>query len=227
MTALAPLSIDVIIAEGERSVFASAAAQLAEALTVASGESREVRLRLTSSLSASERTDQPVAVVASLVPDILIDEPVSQAATRWRARLTDLKDSAASIVFLCTVFRGVDRVHPGRRQGARQALIERIRRLNLLAMDLSHDFGVNVIDIDRACAYVGARALRADFRLASPSAQEAAAYAIVSALLAVGLDDAVPVEILEEARRFHGPIWEMPKLIRRRLALRETLNAIG
>jgi hypothetical protein len=48
------------------------------------------------------------------------------------------------------------------------AVLERIRRLNLMAAELSQATGANVIDIDGVLAFIGALPLGTDYLLASP-----------------------------------------------------------
>jgi hypothetical protein len=108
------------------------------------------------------------------------------------------------LAFVCTVFRYVTNMPEPGTPTARAKTVERIRLLNLLAMQLSHDTGVNVIDIDAALAHVGARRMRTDYRLAGPMGAEIAAYTMVLTILAVGLDNIVPPEIQERAWKFHA-----------------------
>ena len=75
----------------------------------------------------------------------------------------------------------------------------RLRRLNLLATQLSQRFGVFVIDIDRALAHRGALALETDARLTGTRGQEAAARVIAHAMLAYGLSGVVNDETLDLA----------------------------
>ncbi len=97
---------------------------------------------------------------------------------------------------------------------------ERIRRLNLFALELSHDTGVGIIDIDRALTHIGARQLGADYRLAGRIAAEVAAHTIVGSILLAGLDDAAAPEVLHGAAQFQGALWQIGTLLQRRLGQR-------
>ena len=92
------------------------------------------------------------------------------------------------------------------------------RRLNLLAIEVSHRCGVFVVDIDKIFAHVGARQIETDFRLAGRKAAETAGYAIVAAILAGGLDNAAPPQVQEMAIELHGPLSDIGLVVGRRLA---------
>ena len=119
---------------------------------------------------------------------------------------------------ICTIFRVVaDRARLSR-GGASLPLIERIRRLNRLAAELSRETGCYVADIDRTMADVGARKTQADYRLSTPAAAEAAGHAIAWALLSGPLDDVVSPEVQEKARAIHGGGGHAATVLGRRLA---------
>jgi hypothetical protein len=82
---------------------------------------------------------------------------------------------------------------------ASQALRQRIMRFNMLAADVSHDTGAYVIDLDRAFAEIGARALKTDYQLVGQRAASAGAAAMVKTLLHAGLNDLVPADVLDKA----------------------------
>jgi hypothetical protein len=96
-------------------------------------------------------------------------------------------------------------------------MMERIRRLDLMVAHLSHDFGINVVDIDRMFAFVGARRLGTDYRLHGDAAACIAGFAITSAFLEVGLDDAVPTDVLERAREHLRRSGQIEKALTRRV----------
>ena len=122
-------------------------------------------------------------------------------------------------MLLCTVFRHV--APPiGDAGDALPAKRERIRRLNLMAIDLSHDTGAGVVDVDRAFSHVGARSLATDHRLTGRAAAEVAAHTIVAGILAAGLDDVVPPDVQERAAQFQGALRDIDQFLARRLASR-------
>ena len=116
------------------------------------------------------------------------------------------------VIVLCTVLRCV--VANGDRDELMGPL-ERIRRLNLLAINLSHDLGVAIADIDQMLAHVGARRARTDCRLGGAAAPEIAAYAIVRRLLTLGVDSLIPPAIAERACSVHAVRWAPGQVLRR------------
>lgn len=220
MSATRDIIIDAIIDPIERPVMAAAAAQLSDSLAAASNSPWRVQIRLLPNFPLAS-VNRPTAMIASLLPELArLDEPIKLTEARWREWLASLDNERRESTFLCTIFRlasGGRRAAPG---NPAPRIIERIRRLNRLAVDLSHDFAVGVIDIDRIFAHLGARQLQSDFRLTGAVAEEVAAYAVVSSLLAAGWGDAVPAEILSRALQFQGPLQDIANLVRRRLATR-------
>ena len=77
---------------------------------------------------------------------------------------------------------------------------------------------MTVIDIDRAFAHIGARALGTDYRLSGRLAAEAGGHALAWSLLALGLDDVIAPEVQERASAFEGGLREINTLVSRRLA---------
>lgn len=222
MSPPAPLLIEAMVDGAELPALVAAAEQLSERLDAGGGKGWPIDLR------AGERdpaayVPAPSLVVTSLLRDAArTGEPLADTERRWRGRLHGLvAGGAAHRVFLCTVFRYVaDRAAPGVAPRAPD-VTERIRRLNGMAVELSHDTGVNVVDIDAVFGLVGARALRSDYRMAGPVAAEVAGYAVASSLLlAGGLDDFVPPEVEGRARAGHGGLSGLAEAVNRRLARR-------
>ena len=81
--------------------------------------------------------------------------------------------------------------------------IERIRRLNLLAAQLSHELNINIIDFDRSFAHHGGRELDVDFSLEGSAAALIARHVIISTFFAAGLDDFVSPELQEKASQLY------------------------
>jgi len=134
---------------------------------------------------------KPAVYIVSLLTQLDANEPVDRLRGRLHAELSNLVAQQPA-VYLCTVFRGCEDDPPK---------LERIRRLNLLAVDLSHDLNVGVIDFDRQFADIGARPLQSNHRLEGRGACEIAAYVIVKALFATGaFDDHIDAETIEAAR---------------------------
>lgn len=220
MTSHAPLVIDAIVADTERPALDAVAEQLRECLSAACGEAWPVAVRFRESLADVDAEDPPAVVVASLLPEAdATGETLAATEARWREQLSSLPGDPRPHALLCTVFRHV--APPlGDAGDALPAKRERIRRLNMMAIDLSHDTGAGVVDIDRAFSHVGARALATDHLLAGRAAAEVAAHTIVAGILAAGLDDVVPPEIQERAAQFQGGLRDIDRFLARRLATR-------
>ena len=213
MSQPAPIVLEAEIDPREQPVMLAAAQQLSEALRAAASVDWPIRI----SLHEAGKLGSPAAGAIALV-SLLIeaerDEAFDATAARLRARAQLLVDGGVRVLVM-TVFRAV----PGwRTDPAAAARLERIRRLNRLALDLSHDLGVTVADIDRAFAHIGGRTLGADYRLSGRLAAEVAAHTIVLSLLWLGLDEIVPPAVQDRARAFQGPLSGIDALVRRRLA---------
>jgi hypothetical protein len=205
--ASASLRIEAVVDGAERGALSASAEQLGECLGAATQGSWPVELRFHESIGALEAPDRPTLVICSLLADLdrHDDEPIATTEARWRKDLAALPDGFLC-VFVCTIFRCTTLARGGRHVDGMPALAERIRRLNLLAAELSHDAGVGVIDIDRVFAHIGARALATDHRLSGPLAADVAGHAIVSGLLAMGLDEVAAPEVQARAKHFHGDV---------------------
>jgi hypothetical protein len=213
VTAPAPIAIEAAAGEPERPALLAGAQQLAESLAAATGSDWPIQLRFWDPDAAITASGPRSVVVLSLIQEVDRDEPFSATETRLRARLTELVGSGAPVL-VCTVFRQVaERRTP---EGARR--LERIRRLNRLTAELSHDLGVTVVDVDRAFAHIGGRVLASDYRLGGRLAAEVAGHTLVWSLLSLGLDDVISPEVQERAMAFHGGLREINSLVSRRLA---------
>jgi len=211
-----PLLIEAVVADCEQPALVAASELLSESLHAASGISWPGELRFCASLDGIGASGRPSMIVASLQLELARPEdPVPSIVRRWQQRLAPLQ-AAVPWVFVCNVLRHVAKGAPASGNGIPDVTIERIRRLDIAAIELSHDTGVFVIDIDAILAHLGARNVHADFRLASAVASEAAGYAIASSILAAGADDCIPPEIQERAKRHLGGIQQIGVLIQRR-----------
>lgn len=170
-------------------------ARLSDWLRSSNGEPWPVTLEI-----ARDPADVPpgpsLSLVSMLAEAERVDEPWEQAATRIRSRIAALAANPDCRVCLMTVFRAV----PSDLDGSfRKPLLRRIRRLNLLAVQISQEFGVDVADIDRTLADVGAGPLGTDYRLRGAAAAEAAGACIARTLVGAGLDAWVPMELQSRA----------------------------
>ncbi|HEY3888721.1 MAG TPA: hypothetical protein VGL73_09105 [Caulobacteraceae bacterium] len=213
MTTPAPIRIEAEVDPCEHPAMLAGAQQLAQALNAATGADWPIQLRYWER-GAAPATSQPGSVIVlSLLADVDRDEPFVETEARWRARLAQLAKGAAPVL-ICTVFRALaDRRAPGGLQR-----VERIRRLDRMAADLSHDLGATVVDIDRAFAHIGGRVLKTDYRLSGRLAAEVAGHALVLCILSLALDEVVSAEVQDQARTFQGGLREINTLVSRRLA---------
>ena len=222
MTTRTPIAIEARIDAAERAALIAGAEQLSEHLSIAiGGQPWPVRINLMPPGAPLGEGPAPHVIVTSMLPEVgRLSEPMPDVEARWRAELERLTASGA-VVFVCTVFRHLaDRP----KDGVASALLERIRRLNRLAMELSNTLGVGVIDFDRDLAHLGARQLRSDYRLSGVLAAEAAGHAVAWALLSVGLDAVVEPEVQEAAKAALGDMRGIDALLNRRLARRHAAS---
>lgn len=141
--------------------------------------------------------DGPKAALVSAAPlvglslfgDIARPGRFAEAEAEWDGHGASIANGR--VVFISTILRHLPAAEP--------AVMARLRRLNLLAAQLSQRFGLLVIDIDRALAHRGALALQTDARLSGPRGQEAAARVIANAVLSYGLAGLVDDEELDAA----------------------------
>ncbi len=179
-----------------------------------------IELKLAAPPAGGIAGDLP-AQTPDIAPDVAIASPLAELARpeaspqetwrRWADYLRALQDRGAA-VFVCTVFRHVPR-DIGPTPATREALVARIRRLNLLAIELSHKLAVNVIDVDSRLAYHGARAVAGDFRLGGPLPVLMAGRAVAQALLAHGLDGFASPTLQEKALAWLAAPDTLPLLV--------------
>lgn len=213
------LVVDAAVADVERPVVAALASQLGECLAHVSRDAWRVETRVHGDIGAFTPGDRTHVVVASLHTELACDDAIEAIAARWRERLAMLAPHASAIL-LCTIVRRAAGALPARADPA-PSTIERIRRLDLLAVELSHDTGALVADLDRLFAHIGARTLGTDHRLGTPAAVEVAAWAILSTLVAGGtLDDLAGPGATELARGYLGGLHELPRFVQKRLQAR-------
>jgi hypothetical protein len=134
-------------------------------------------------------------IVTSLVSEVDTPQRWEYAEPRLRkfyARLCERGDP----VFICTVLRHTGAGDPARALSRRI----RIRRLNLLAAELSREYGAFVADIDRQLADVGARRLETDYRLQGAAAADLAGDAVAVEIILNGLHGLVSVDVQDRAK---------------------------
>ncbi|HVO87049.1 MAG TPA: hypothetical protein VMV45_00785 [Casimicrobiaceae bacterium] len=200
------LRIDAIVDERERPAVAEAARQLGTCLSRASDATWRVDVRFRGDFAAIDSNDAAAVLIVSLLPELQsVQEPIASTQMRWQRRLSSLPGDPPPQILICTIFRHVA-MDASNAVDARAAIRERIRRLDLMALELSHDTGGIVVDIDRALSHVGARTLQTDYRLAGERAASAVGHVIASSVLAAALDAVVTAEVQERAAQGHGQL---------------------
>lgn len=170
--------------DGELAAWRLALNQLAKAL----GDRHRFALLTYDTSEAALESGAPL-VGLSLLGELARDRSFAQVeaeAIRECAAIT-----AVRVVFVSTILRHLPT--------ADTAMMARLRRLNLLTAQLSQQFGLLVIDIDRELAHRGALALETDAGLSGLRGQEAAARVIANAVLSYGLADLVEDVELDSA----------------------------
>jgi len=203
--------LHAVVRDGERAAVTEAAALLGRVLAEAGAACDIVA---TCHEHAADIPAEPGVVILSAAAE-LSPEPLAAVRARWQATLATLTARPDAPVVLFTLFRAVGEDAPA------EASLERIRRLDLMLVELSHASGACVIDLDRALAHLGARALGADYRLGSAAAVSAAAHTIAATLLAAALDHLLAAEALDAARARLGA-WQPPVSAARAAAIADT-----
>lgn len=187
MTAPPAIRLRAFVGATEAPAVEDAARRLTEALAAAGAAAPAVSVEFVASLSdLGDRARTEVAIV-SLLPEVeaaLRDWPATEA--RLTRDYTALARPDAELLFLCTAFRHAP---PDLEEDARIALRLAIRRLDYLAVQMSHATGLNVIDLDRIFAHIGATGLETDYRLTGSAATEAAGAAMAAAILEAGIEE--------------------------------------
>jgi len=197
----AHLRIDAILTDGERDALLGAVEDLRQCFAAASGTTFPIEVRFHSALSAIKVDSGKTLIITSLLLELTEpEEPLAAVEARLRAAFSRLIREGVPAIFLCTVYRRIDPDARTKDPVGAAARMERIRRLNFLGIELSHDFGINIIDLDRSFAHIGGRSLGTDFNLRGATAILAARHVIASVLFAVGLDDFCLPELQDAAK---------------------------
>ena len=181
----------------EQTIVELALRHLGDALSQASDEVWSCPVSFTPDLGKLAGTTSGAVVVTSLLlPLADVDRP-------WAEIEQELHDTYSALcaggdpVMICTILRHVDATEDFERAAR---IRRRIRKLNLLATELSRQHGAFVIDIDRVLADVGARHLQTDFRLGGSVAAELAAKTIALCIATNALDAVASVKVQDAAR---------------------------
>ncbi len=199
-----------IVTEAERTAMVAAAEQLSLAVGGAMGTSWPVQLRL----ALPDEADIPegAILVSSLLADMADNEPVETVVERWRERIARCRAAGHDRILLCNLFRHVE--------GRTPATIERIRRLNLMAIELSRELGFEIVDIDRLLALCGARTIGADYRGTSHAATRLIGHAVAAAILDGDMDAWIDPAVQHRAGAAHGGVRDIFRLLERHVHVR-------
>ncbi len=156
-----------------------------------------VTLRTSEAADLAGLTAEPEGTlrVVSLLPFALGEEDYEALAPRLIEGFEQLAETGDP-VFVLTVFRAV----PERQSAQGQKLLRRIRKLNLLATELSREYGAFVVDLDRVFADVGGTVLGTDYRLTGEKAAQLAGQELALNIVTNGCDAFVAYDMQERAR---------------------------
>ncbi len=182
----------------EQAIVGRAGLLLCDALKQASTEDWRAEISVAPEAAALQDAPADGAItIVSLIPALdQLDTLWSEAEAQLRQTCEALS-GAGDPVFLCTILRHV----PPSEEDAQRRLL-RIRRLNLLAAEMSREYGCFVIDLDRILADIGGRRLQTDYRLGGAVVVDHAANAIATCVAANALDALASFEIQDSARAF-------------------------
>jgi hypothetical protein len=196
MTVTVTIPVKAVVDGQEEAALGLACERLETCLTTAAGVPVRLSCTLEPALDALE-TDRPCVVITSLLLEVANHrEPWPAVERRLRQAYARLAARDDLTIFICTVLRHVIAEEAAQ---ARSKLV-RIRRLNLLAAELSRETGSYVIDLDRSLADIGARTLQTDYRLGGDYASDVAAKFIALAVVSAGLDAFVSFDVQDQAR---------------------------
>jgi hypothetical protein len=191
------LPIKAVVQDAEKSAVLLAAGQIESSLAK-SGTPVTVNCDFYSSMQQLERSQVSGIIITSLLPEVAnYKEPWNDVEKRLRAQYSELAQNSSLVIFVLTVFRHVAGFEPDRCEQMRI----RIRRLDFLAAEISREFGVMVVDIDRDLADTGAHRLQTDYRLFGKPAEFLAARCIALAVISAGLDKYASFEAQDTARQ--------------------------
>lgn len=186
-----------VVTDNERALVEEAARRLRNALSEATGETWQCPCSFAPDLTAVCGATAGHVVITSL------NVPLEQLDAPWADIEQSLRNSYAALgetgepVMICTIFRHVaTALDPEKADHTRR----RVRQLNLLATELSREYGALVIDLDRVLADIGARRLNTDHRLGGGTVVDVASQAVALSIVANAVDAFVPVDVQDVTR---------------------------
>ena len=196
MTGKHVLSIIAAASGNEAGVVQAAGSRLAACLGEADGSNWTVGVAFApdrGSLEASRSDAICVISLAALLDDL--DTPWAAVEAGLRADLAALSARDRRVVLL-TVLRHIE---PGPDPAEDHRRLVRLRRLNLLAANLSQTYSAFVADVDRDLADVGARRLETDYRLGGAAATDLASWTLAACILTNALDGLASFDVQDAA----------------------------
>jgi hypothetical protein len=197
MTKRSKILIVAFVTDGERPAVESAAGHITRAMGQAAGTPWWVDVSFASDCDELLRCGEGQIIVSSLLTELgRSDETWPKSVERLRKAYGALAQVGIPI-FICTILRHIPRTNDPQ---ADAALRLHIRRLNLLAAEISRETRAYVIDIDRVLADIGARCLQTDYRLSGHAAAETSGHFMALTLINNAFDDVVSYELLDSAK---------------------------
>jgi hypothetical protein len=192
------ITLKAMVDRSEQAAVTQAATLLESSLTTA-GTPVIVKCQFENNPEALKGKGEASVLIASLLPEVCnhaqpwttVEERLSESFRNF----ANVDSASPTAAFICTVFRCV----PTDESDSQSRLI-RIRRLNLLAAELSRQSGHYVIDLDRCLADAGALKIQTDYRLEGPFAARVVAKEMALAIVSAGLDAVVPFEVQDAAK---------------------------
>jgi hypothetical protein len=196
-----PLCIHAVLQDGERAALLAALEELAFCFVEAGAADFPTDLHFHAEFQEIPAVSCPALVMTSMLPALNdLGAPLDRLERELRDAFEAIGRKGYSAAYLATIFRRIDPREKAADPALAQVRMERIRRLDFLAAELSHDFDLNIIDFDRAFAHIGGRALGTDYSVTGSAATDAARHVIISTLFAAGLDEFRWSELQTEAR---------------------------
>jgi hypothetical protein len=195
MTTAVTIPIKAVVEGHEEAAVRLACARLQSSLSAASGAPVVVPCTFEPTLDALETNQACVVITSPLAEVANHQEPWPSVEHRLRQSYQRLAAGDDVVAFICTVLR-----HVSAEEAQAESKRVRIRRLNLLAAEISRETGIYVIDLDRSLADIGARTLQTDYRLNGSYACEVAAKFMALAVISAGLDAFVSFEVQDQAK---------------------------
>ena len=212
------LRIEAFVREQEQRCIVSGLEQLHEALqAVMPITPHSIQVNFNGFGTPIPNSPSPNIVILSLLPEMYVrNQHVLETKNRLKSYIEQGQSLGASVL-ICNIFRHID---AGELSETKPYLVERIRRLNLMAIGLSYESGVGIVDIDRAMAHLGGRNLQSDFLLSGDSAADVVGHALAWSLLSFGLDTVIDPTNQEKAKITLGDLRKVPEILRIRQARR-------